>query len=36
MGIAPLGLATKYLALTDYADRRHEHGTAHPGDQDDE
>ena len=30
--LALLSLATKYKALADYADRRHEHGTAHPGD----
>ena len=32
MRLALLSLATKYIALADYADRRHEHGTAHPGD----
>jgi hypothetical protein len=29
-----LGLASVYKALADYVDRRHEHGTAHSGDQD--
>jgi hypothetical protein len=29
-----LGLASVYMALADYVDRRHEHGTAHHGDQD--
>ena len=29
-----LGLASVYMALADYADRQHEHGSAHRGDQD--
>jgi hypothetical protein len=29
-----LGLASVYMALADYVDRGHEHGTAHRGDQD--
>jgi hypothetical protein len=29
-----LGLASVYKALADYVDRRHEHGIAHSGDQD--
>ena len=29
-----LGLASVYMALADYVDRQHEHGTAHRGDQD--
>jgi hypothetical protein len=28
-----LGLASVYVALADYVDRQHEHGTAHRGDQ---
>jgi hypothetical protein len=29
-----LGLASVYMALADYVDRRHEHPTAYRGDQD--
>ena len=29
-----LGLASVYMALADYVDRQHEHGTAHGDDQD--
>ncbi len=29
-----LGLASVYMALADYVDHRHEHGTARSGDQD--
>lgn len=29
-----LGLASVYMALADYVDRGHEHGTAHRGDRD--
>jgi len=28
-----LGLASVYMALADYVDRQHEHGTAHRSDQ---
>ena len=36
MRLALLSLATRYIALADYPDHRHEHGTAHPGDRDEE
>jgi hypothetical protein len=31
-----LGLASVYMALADYVDRGHEHGTAHRDDQDED